>query len=252
MEHLSRQQIVLLAVLISFVTSLATGIVTVTLMDQSPAAAALPRTITQVIQKSVAGVPIGATSTAAVAVAVSDQVADATEYVMPSIVRLRDGDRGEIAGLGLLVSANGAVMTDKDLTDTLDEPQAVFGNGSSAPLSLTRFQKEGDIAFLEPVTPISLDLKTIRFGNHVRMGQSVWTLSGTSSYELAQGIIASLEGPPDFGKPIINSSIRTAILPGAPLFDATGGIVGIYAGRDDAHGGRSFYAVAAAKGGVPK
>ena len=37
MEHLTKQQIILLALLVSFVTSIATGIVTVSLINQAPA-----------------------------------------------------------------------------------------------------------------------------------------------------------------------------------------------------------------------
>ena len=40
MEHLNKQQLILLTLLISFVTSIATGIVTVSLMDQAPQGAA--------------------------------------------------------------------------------------------------------------------------------------------------------------------------------------------------------------------
>src|SRR3989339_1523993 len=51
MEHLTKTQIVMLVLLVSFVTSLATGIVTVTLVNQAPQP--ITHTIGKVIEKMV-------------------------------------------------------------------------------------------------------------------------------------------------------------------------------------------------------
>ena len=50
-EDLNKSQLILLAVLISFITSIATGITTVTLMDQAPKSVTLP--ITRVVRETV-------------------------------------------------------------------------------------------------------------------------------------------------------------------------------------------------------
>lgn len=250
MEHLSKQQIILLAILISFVTSLATGIVTVSLMDQAPTNIA--RTITQVIQKTVATVATSATSSAAVAIAVDDQIADATAEVMPSLVRLRDGDQGKIVGIGIIVSKNGSIMADKNIIGTLNAPQAVFGNGASVPIAITRFQLDGDVAFLAPTRSISIGFKPVAFAARGRLGESVWSLSGTSTYELAQGMITELGPDTEARAPIIRTSIRRGHIPGAPLFDATGGVLGISTDSVSKDHGGSFYPIAAARDGIPK
>ena len=52
MESLTKTQIVLLVLLVSFVTSLATGIVTVTLVNQAPQP--ITHTINKVVEKLVA------------------------------------------------------------------------------------------------------------------------------------------------------------------------------------------------------
>ena len=50
-EHLSKHQIVLLAFLVSFVSSIVTGIVTVTLLGQAPPG--VTKTINQIVERTV-------------------------------------------------------------------------------------------------------------------------------------------------------------------------------------------------------
>ncbi len=50
-KDLNKSQLILLAILISFVTSIATGITTVTLMEQAPASVTMP--ITRVVRETV-------------------------------------------------------------------------------------------------------------------------------------------------------------------------------------------------------
>lgn len=251
MDHLSKQQIILLALLVSFVTSLATGIVTVSLMDQAPTN--MTRTITQVIQKTVAtAVPTNATNTAAVAIAVSDQVADATAKITASLVRIREGETGAVGGLGVIVSKNGTVMTDKNVIDKLNAPSAVFYEGGTVPISLSRFQVEGDIAFLVPIRPI-FETRPISFGGNIRLGETVWTLSGTTTYTLSQGIVTRLEKKGGQGAIMIETSIGAAkLLPGTPLFDATGAVVGLATDNYAVNDGSVFYPIESAKSGIPR
>lgn len=250
MEHLTKHQLILVALLVSFVTSLATGIVTVSLMDQAPQN--ITRTITQVIQKTVAtAVPASATSTAAVSIAVDDQVADATANVTPSIVRLRDGDGGRIVGIGIIVDKSGTLVTDKKIIDTLNEPQAIFPSGGSVPITLSRFQIEGNLAFMVPIRPI-MEVKPITFGSPVRLGTSVWALSGERDYVLWQGIVATLGTEGTSTVPYIATTIPVQkLLPGSPLFDAEGYVVGMStsSGRSDES---MFYPIYLARDAVPR
>ena len=252
MEDLSKQQLVLLAVLISFVTSLATGIVTVSLMDQAPSG--VTRTITQVIQQTVASAlpASGATSTAAVSIAVSDQVADATADVTPSIVGLRDGN-GPIVGLGLIVSSAGAIMSDKNIIANLDHPEAVLSDGTAFQIMIARFQANGDIAFMIPGKPLAKAVTPISFGEPPRLGASVWSLSGTSTFMLSQGIVTELDPIASSSLSLIHTSIPAAnAISGMPLFDATGKVIGIATQSLAGNRTASFYPVQAVKAAVPK
>jgi S1-C subfamily serine protease len=259
MEDLSKQQLVLLAILISFVTSLATGIVTVSLMDQAPSG--VTRTITQVIQQTVAdAVPAsGATSTASVSIAVNDQVADAVAAVTPSIVRLRDGDTGAVVGLGLIVSARGTVVADKNILTDMNDPEALTSDGTVISMAVTRFQIQGDAAFLAPMHALAVPLKAVTIGDAARLGASIWSLTGTTTYALSQGIVSELDpvaSSTSSSTPSAVSIIRTTVrgdrtISGAPLFDATGAVIGIettsLAGET-----ASFYPIQALENAVPK
>ena len=118
MEHLSKQQIVLLTLLVSFVTSIATGIVTVSLMDQAPAG--VTQTINRVVEKTIERVASnsgssGSLSNSAVAINSEDRIVKTLEKVSKSVVRIKPSgaDTDSVTGLGIMVSKDGVILTDK-------------------------------------------------------------------------------------------------------------------------------------------
>ncbi|MDB5239280.1 MAG: hypothetical protein JWO00_615 [Candidatus Parcubacteria bacterium] len=251
MESLTKHQLILVALLVSFVTSLATGIVTVALMDQAPAG--VSRTITQVIQRTVADAA-GASSTASVAISVNDQVADATSVVAGSLVRLRSGDAGPVSGLGLIVSPSGVIMADKSLVEGLSSPQAIYPDGKASPISLVRFQADGDAAFLAPTKPLTRPAKAVTFGDSARLGGTILSLSGTSTYTLSQGIVTQIDASGATSSPVIRTTIilGSNTVPGAPLFDAAGSVVGIGTRSLATSTYASFYSLKGIKAGIPQ
>lgn len=117
-KDLNKVQLILLALLLSFVTSIATGITTVTLMQQAPTSVTVPinRIVKQTVEKIV---PIeGKTQT--VIIKEEDLIVDAIEENQPAffsvtkIVDDADGKNIEVgAGRGIVVSEKGILAVDK-------------------------------------------------------------------------------------------------------------------------------------------
>jgi hypothetical protein len=85
MNDLNKEQLILLALLISFVTSLATGIVTVSLMDQAPKN--VVQTIKQVVERAVNA----DTQSATVArLEIIDPVMEAVNQISKNIVKKKN------------------------------------------------------------------------------------------------------------------------------------------------------------------
>ena len=118
-KDLNKSQLILLAVLLSFVTSIATGITTVTLMQQAPASFTAP--INRVIQQTVEKIQQveGKTVVQTVVVKEEDLVVDAIEKNKTSVFALSrevantEGKEVEVSvGRAFAVSSDGIVAAD--------------------------------------------------------------------------------------------------------------------------------------------
>ncbi len=127
-EKLTKQQIVLVTLLVSFVTSIATGIVTVALMDQAPPG--VTQTINQVVERTVERVvtpPTTGNSAAVITketivVKEDDKIVSAIEKNKNSIARIytnsNDPSDRLLIGLGTVVSKDGLIVTGDVFADT--------------------------------------------------------------------------------------------------------------------------------------
>lgn len=93
MEELNKTQLVLLMLFISFVTSIATGIVTVTLLEQAPKSVTqqINRVVERTVEKVVPGPGITKTinTTTQVVVSEDDLIIQAVQKTSPALVRIR-------------------------------------------------------------------------------------------------------------------------------------------------------------------
>src|ERR1700690_1093758 len=158
-EQLSKSQIVLLTLLVSFVTSIPTGIVTVSLMDQAPPAIA--QTVSRVIERTVQTVaPSGQAASSAVTqektvvVKESDLISQAVAAVSPSIVHLytNDADAPAFLGLGVVVNASGTIATDIGALGDSENAVAQLADGTHVRASVASRDSTTGIALLASAT----------------------------------------------------------------------------------------------------
>lgn len=256
MENLTKQQLTLLALLLSFVTSIATGIVTVSLMERAPKA--VTQTINRVIEKTVERVVPAENQKASVVtretvVVRSDDLAVAAiEKNAKSIVRVKRvegvGDkRNEVlAGLGLVVSQDGLIAVDAGVLerqfDSYGSPiprsfLASLPSGTVAELKFIGTDEENGISLFSVAPPAgaSLDVTPAEFGDadKMKLGQTVISLGGEKDNSVATGIVANLakkETPDKSVTAIYTDRDAASALSGTVLVNLTGEVVGINAG----------------------
>ena len=244
MEQLSKSQIVLLTLLVSFVTSIATGIVTVSLMDQAPPAIA--QSVNRIIERTVEKVPpaglaaaTGVTQEKTVIVKESDLISQALARVNPSVVRLYTTatDTPAFLALGVVMDAGGTIVSDADIFHDGDEAVAVLASGSRVRVSLTSQDATSAVAYFASATS-STDGKPVVWspiaiaGTHPTLGITVVALAGKSVARIAAGIITTLiASPDDNGPQVIDTDIPAdSILAGSPLISTDGTLIGIRTG----------------------
>ncbi len=259
MDQLSKHQLILVALLVSFVTSLSTGIITVSLMDQAPKGTT--QTITQVIQKTIQqAMPqdAAATEAAPVTIEYKDPVADAVSKVASSTVKLVSSGSNTVSGLGLVVSNSGIIFADKAAIAQLANYEAILPDGTRVPLALIQSQIDGNIAFLAPAQKVAPGTAFVpaSFAPEPHLGETVFTLSGTSTPLLAQGIVTRLpQGVPTSdisSAPHIETNISAdSVSEGAPLFDVNGAIIGIRSTDISTNNTAKFYPISALKQVIP-
>ncbi len=257
-EKLTKMQIILLTLLVSFVTSIATGIVTVTLMDQAPPA--ITQTIHKVIEKTVENVmPNGQTAIVQkeiVVVKEQNLIADAIEKNSKNIVKIykETEEKSDFVGFGVVVYKGGIIATDSSI---VTEEGIYFANinGKNISIEIFPLDENRGISYFKVVDsedgifkPI-FKTSNLVDSNSLRLGQSVITISGDESFEVTTGIISGfaeedievelvVEATED-SEEKIEKEIKTivwgvktnipieSIVPGSPLLSLEGEIIGI-------------------------
>lgn len=215
LEELTKQQIILLALLVSFVTSIATGIVTVTLLGQTPPGTTqivnriLERTIEKVVPDKQGASIVMKEKT--VVVKEEDLITKSIENGSKSIVRIYEKPQkqpesdlkkennnilGDFVGIGTVISADGMMTTNsvglfnwkKYIVSTYDNrifDMEIVSYGESINLAnIITDQKSNEKYIFNPII--------LSESKNLKLGQSVVAISGESRNIVSVGIVSSI------------------------------------------------------------
>lgn len=257
LEHLTKHQIVLLTLLVSFVTSIATGIVTVSLVNQAPPG--VTRTINQIVEHTVervvpttvASVAKSGTQTVTektVVVKGDDLAAQSIAKMQKSLVRIVAPGGDILLSRGVIVTAQGAAFADRDALAASGYRQfeAILPDGKRYPATLRAAAKGQALAVLDINVGTSTGWAPAPLADEakVQLGQSVIRIGGTGQDSVGTGVVATLPTPgqsADAHTGLIEASVSSAT-PGSLLMTLFGEVIGITTGPARAAGG-TYYSI---------
>lgn len=257
MEKLTKQQIVLVTLLVSFVTSIATGIVTVALMDQAPPG--VTQTINRVVERTVEKIvtpPIDNNSAAVITretivVKEDEKIVESVDKNKNSIMRIyaNTEDSGDVApktfiGLGTIVSKEGLLATGEAFTDQSGKYLVTIDNNKFYDVEVLPKQEKNQFYFLRVIqdekNPTTFSPVTLSDSNRLKLGQTVIAWGGNNRNSVSTGIVSSLvdeDGKVEQASTTsvtvreiiaINTNINLAdSLSGGPLLNLYGEVVGL-------------------------
>lgn len=245
MDDLSKQQIVLLTLLVSFVTSIATGITTVSLLDQAPKT--VTQTINRVVEKTIETVttvpPSPVTQIASppkpvtVVVKEEDLITEAVIKGERSVVRIKNKKTNALLGMGLIVRNDGIIAADASIVGRLKSFTAIY-NGQIFDIETVGGHAETGVVFFKIASTTPIDAAIFSDNSKLKSGQSVITISGAERNTVSIGIISSLiKGSGSEEGPVL--AVDTTISPetllsGTPLFNLDGEFIAMKVGKDSA------------------
>lgn len=253
LEQLTKTQTILLTLLVSFVTSIATGIVTVTLVSEAPPA--VTQTINRVVEHTVERVVPSEGEQAAAAEVVtkevqvlvkeSDLITDAVAKVNKSLVRIysKSGAAGiepAFLGVGVIISREGHIATSQQVLTSGVSYAVRLQNGNE--YTATIVQDAGD----SPIKILAIDKPTeeteapatvflpVALANlsEFKLGESVLTLGGKDRTNVATGIVSDFVLASEGIAGSIMTTIATTPTAGSPLVNLLGEVAGVYAGSE--------------------
>lgn len=250
LEQLTKHQIILLTLLVSFVTSIATGIVTVSLMNQAPPS--VSHTINEIVQRTVETITApaaagGAPTTNTVVVQDDSLVAQSIATMQKSIVRIVAKGSDTLIARGVIVSASGTVLSDKTSLDASGASlfEAILPDDSRLPLTVAPGAASSSIAVAQIALGTSTEVlvpASLAVQSKLALGQSVVRIGGVGPDTVDEGVIATLpsETPGDTD-PVIQTTV-SSMVPGSLVMTIFGQIIGITTG--DSQGmGNDFYSL---------
>lgn len=195
-KELNKSQLIMLALLLSFVTSIATGITTVTLMQQAPTSITTP--ISRVVKQTVEKIVPGSVTNNTVVVKEEDLIVDAiskNQTAIFSITKEGVDDAGKTieisAGKGIAITQDNIIVADASLAPD-KEAYYVKNDSGKFKADFISTDKNG-FSFLKIGVPLDeknkLSYTVPTFGDLSKMkaGQKVIVLGGSMSSFMYEG-----------------------------------------------------------------
>lgn len=242
-EKLNKSQIVLLTLLVSFMTSMTTGIVTVSLMEGAPPV--ITETVNRVVERTVERVVSGQAASVAAAeapaktvvVRESDLIPQALQVAAPSIVRIytNASDTPAFLGLGVVIDASGVIAIDAEvLGDSMDAAVELPGS-MRVPAKVQSKDDVHGVIYLAGATSTTggpVTWRPAKIAAHDQaLGARIILISGKSAARVGSGIITAISplsaGIKDTSLIIETDLAKDGILKGSPIIDTDGSVVGI-------------------------
>lgn len=201
MEDLTKQQMVLLTLLVSFVASIATSVSVVSLLNETPTT--ITQTVNRIVEKTIEKVvptqvaqmlptPTPQPQKEIPPMSESDTIARAVEMNLSKIVLIREGDT--LRGIGFVASGDALVVTDKNLLGESAEYSATFPDEKTYKAKRIYADKDSDIAILElrdEKNQIATSTPHASFlSNEPKLGSSIIALGGKGGATVYQGIVS--------------------------------------------------------------
>jgi S1-C subfamily serine protease len=239
MEHLTKQQIVLVTLLVSFISSIASSIVTVSLLDQAPKA--VTNTIDRVIEKTVERVVPDTSSGGknvikeTVVVSEDDAVVKAIDTGGKSVVRVvySTGGTEVFLGFGVVSSSDGTIIA--KVPDGYPNYFTKLSSGVSVPISVVHSVDENGLTVFK-ANSLANSVVPAVFTNssNLKLGQKVVAIGGSENDAVSSGIISSFVTRADSNVPFrIKTSIAGQVFSAnAVLVNLSGEVVGLKTGGD--------------------
>ena len=223
-EELSKSQLILLTILVNFVTSVATGVLTVSLLDRAPAV--VTQTVNRVVERTIETIAAVAPAVITQAPAPSNQdlvtaAIGASAARAVAIYAAETGTSTPAVSIGAYLPKSRVIVTASQ--DLLPKEALIeFTNGSYSAASLTHEGKGIAIyGFADDATLPKMTSPTLIAANDLKLGATVLALGSDGS--ASTGIVARVSSKgvyttlPDIGV-------------GSAAVDLSGNIIGIAAG----------------------
>jgi len=244
MDDLNKNQIILLTLFVSFVTSIATGIVTVSLLEQAPQG--VTRTINQVVERTVERVVPGEQTQiikeVPVIITEEELIVDAINKSSPGVFSfvVEKNNQKEFVGSAVYVDGRGYFVTSLSFVPDNEVANYYVVSDSQEEFAVSVTQRASHSALvrvreidrgrfndsyggLSKLTPVS---------DQLNIGQTVIALGATKagSHNASVSIISSLTDSPTATSTIINNNAATVENSGGPLLHIQGGMIGLNVG----------------------